>query len=195
MQRRRFLTAIVGVGAISTAGCGAISGSRSLTEPTKTSDAGNDWIERSASFEADGEEMASVGARATPIDDAIDLEIQLWHQTDTSVTDITHRVAMRDDEGQHAAEVFLGAPFAGDGDSPNVSLSPAKRRPGILIDVDDLGDLAHETINMKLRIDPRSNATGALILDSEVELDDGGLLGGAYTLDSELEFGYRELTK
>ncbi|WP_254547428.1 hypothetical protein [Halomarina pelagica] len=65
-----------------------------------------------------------------------------------------------------------------------------------MIEVDDLDDLADETIStLDLLVRPRSETATTLVVDGTIELASDDWFGGGYTLDGRLRLEFPELRK
>ena len=191
MRRRALLSTLAGTSTVALAGCGMVPGRKTLWPATRGGESHDDGtIERYVTFDAGGSKLASFGGDATPHDGGIALTTSLWHRDGTRVQRFRLRLAMPSADGDRYGEVSMLAPFAGDvGEPPDVSLSFSRRPPGLVVAVDDLDDLADETINTRLRVFPPETAT-TLTVDCSIDLTGSGLLGRQFTLDSELRFEF-----
>lgn len=191
MQRRRFLTGLCSAGAIATAGCGALSSDRSLTDPTVTTDSAG---RRALVFTQDGDEIGHVGVDGHVDAGVIHLSTEIWHREGTRVDAIELRLWMPE-AGQTPAEVAVVSPVEGDSSPPpEVTLSTPDRKPGTVLAVTDLDDLADETIStLDLRVEPPETTT-TLAVHATVELTETGVLSANYTLEGELRLEYPELS-
>ncbi|MFB6129047.1 MAG: hypothetical protein ABEJ47_04710 [Halorhabdus sp.] len=190
MQRRRFLAGLATAGSVVAAGCGAVSGDRTLSEPTVTSDSPG---RRALVFTRDGDEIGHVDVDGQIDSGVIDLSTEIWHREGTLVNAIELRLWTPGTDAT-PAEVAVVSPIEGDSSPPpEVTLSTPDRKPGTVVAITDLDDLADETIStIDLNVDP-PDAAGALAVHATVELTGAGLLGANYTLDGELELAYPEL--
>jgi hypothetical protein len=125
----------------------------------------------------------------------IELESELWHESGTTVESITLQVWMPSDEPGPAADVAVVSPVEGDSSpAPLLSLYTPDRGKGTVIEVTDLDDLGDETIStLDLIVQPRPAAGTELLIDGEIELGGGGLLGGGYSLSGRLDLDFPAL--
>jgi hypothetical protein len=200
VRRRTFLTAVGSAGAVGTAGVaggatGTYRGERTLSDPTVHADSPR---RRSLSFTADGEEVGSLGVSGSLDDGVIDLGTEIWHREGTRIESIALGVWMPPADASstaEAAEVAVVSPVEGDSSPPpDVSLSTPRREPGTLVEVDDLDDLADETIStLDLVVRPGAETEPRVVVDAALELREGGWFGTDYALDGRLEVEFPAL--
>jgi hypothetical protein len=189
MERRTFLAGLGSIGIAATAGCGAVAGETTLSEPTVDADLPG---RKALIFESDGEEIGHVGVDGTVENGLIDLSTEIWHREGTRVERIELRVWMPETES--AADVAVVSPVEGDSSPPpSVALYTPDSAPGTAIEITDLDDLADETIStLELLVRPPDAAT-KLAIDATVELAGSGALTKDYDLEGELRLSYPEL--
>jgi hypothetical protein len=192
MRRRTLLAATGTAGAAAVAGCGAFRTSETLSDPT----VGGEGPRRYLLFETGGSELASFGFDAEFSGGIYRVDTELSHRDGTTVKSIELRVRMPTLEGNTPAEVAVVSPVEGDSSAPpELHLHSPDRRPGTLITVEDLDDLADETIStLSMVVTPPSSdpSTGIhpVAVDATVELAGGGTFGTDYTLDGGLELRF-----
>lgn len=192
MRRRDVLATLATAGLAGTAGCGMIRSRTTLSDPTiHTESPGR----RSLRFTSNGQEVGSLGVTGYVASDAVTLQTELWHRDGTSVESITLGVWMPPTGTGAAADVGVLSPVEGDSSPPpSVTLSSPRRTPGTVIEIDDLDDLADETIStLDLVVRPGSETATTVVIDSTIELSTGDWLTGGYTLDGRLELEFPEL--
>jgi hypothetical protein len=192
VRRRELVAALGTAGTVTVAGCGAIRSGTTLSDPTGKSDGSG---RRSLHFSSDGEEIGHFGVDGTVASDLIELRTEIWHRDETRVQSIELRVWMPETARDTSAEVAVVSPVEGDSSPPpNVRLSSPDRDLGTVIEIDDLDDLADETIStLELLVRPASETATELSIDCTIELTSSGLLGSDYTLDGRLDLNYPEL--
>ena len=193
MDRRRCLAAIGSAGALAVAGCSALGGSTTLSDPTvRTEGPGR----RSIHFTADGEEVGHVGIDATADDGVFVLGTEIWHREDTTVQSLAFHTWAEPVEDAVGTDVAVVSPVEGDSSPPpSLTLRSPERGRGTVVEVEDIDDLRDETIStLEFLVRPGSEAVTALVVDATVDLGGGGVLGGGYTLDGRLRLSLPELT-
>jgi hypothetical protein len=193
MNRRRYLAAVSTAGVAATAGCNAVTGNQTLSDPTVNEDSPG---RKAILFTANDAEVGHLGVDGSIISDRIELSTEIWHQDGTRVKSIKLRVWMPEIATDSPAEVAVTSPVEGDSSPPpSISLYTPDRNPGTIIEITDLDDLADETIStLNLIIIPGSETATDLNIHATLELSGGGVLSSDYTLDGELQLAYPELT-
>jgi len=188
MNRRIALATFAAAGGATLAGCGSLGGTTTLSDPTLITESDR---RRSLTFTADGEEIANFGADGTADGGRIDVDTELSHSSDTTVDSISLGLAMP--AAGRAASVAVVSPVEGDSSPPpELTLSTPADGRGTLVEVTDLDDLADETVStLSFVVTPPETAT-TLTIDCEIELSDGGVVGGGYALDGSLELQFPE---
>lgn len=184
MHRRTLLRAVGAAGVAGLAGCGGIRSDRTLMDPTVT---GDSEMRRAIVFSDDGEEVGHFGVDGRDHGGVVSLSTEIWHREGTTVRSITLRVWTVPSESG-AATVALASPVQGDSSPPpDVSLYTPDRDRGKVVEITDLDDLADETIStIDLLVRPQSASARKIVIDAEIELTEGGVLGTDYTLDGQL---------
>lgn len=192
MRRRAYLATLATAGAAATAGCGTVRSATTLSEPDVHAESAQ---RRSLQFTADGEEIGSVGADGAVSNGRIELSTEIWHREGTTVESIELHVWMPPAPAESPAEVSVVSPVQGDSSPPpSISLSSPRDEPGTVIEIDDLDDLADETIStLDLVVDPGYDRATTLVIDSTIDLDSSSLFDGGYELDGQLELEFPEL--
>jgi hypothetical protein len=193
MNRRRYLAAVSTAGVVASAGCNAVTGNQTLSDPTVNEDSPG---RKAILFTANDAEVGHLGVDGSIISDRIELSTEIWHQDGTRVKSIKLRVWMPEIATDSPAEVAVTSPVEGDSSPPpSISLYTPDRNPGTIIEITDLDDLADETIStLNLIIIPGSETATDLNIHATLELSGGGVLSSDYTLDGELQLAYPELT-
>lgn len=192
MRRRSYLATLATAGAAATAGCGTVRSETTLSEP----DVHEESVQRrSLEFTADGEEVGSIGADGDVSDGRIELSTEIWHREGTTVESIELNVWMPPAAERSPAEVSVVSPVQGDSSPPpSITLSSPRDEPGTVIEIDDLDDLADETIStLDLVVEPGYDRATTLVIDSTIELDSSSLIDGGYELVGQLELEFPEL--
>lgn len=192
VNRRTFLGTCCVAGVAATAGCGAVSGTRTLSAPTVRVDAPG---RKTLVFTADDTEVGHLGVDGTVTDGRIDLSTEVWHRDGTSVDAVQLTVWMPEAARDVPAEVAVVSPVAGDSSPPPaVTLSTPERGLGTRIRVTGLDDLADETIDtLALVVIPGAETASTLRIDTVLELSGGDMFTDGYTLNGELELAYPAL--
>jgi hypothetical protein len=125
----------------------------------------------------------------------INLASELWHAEGTTVESITLQVWMPSNRPGPAADVAVVSPVEGDSSPPPlISLYTPERGKGTGIKITDLDDLKDETIStLDLIVQPREEAGTELLIDGEIKLGGGGLLGNTYLLTGRLNLDFPAL--
>ena len=189
MDRRTLLASLGAAGVAGTAGCGALGGNRTLSDPTVDRDSPS----RAALLFSDGDtEVGTLGVGGSVGTDAIRLDTNIWHRDDTRVESIRLHVWTEPDD--EPADVALVSPVTGDSSPPpSVSLGLPDRGYGTVIEIDDLDDLADETIStIDLLVAPRSESFEGTVIDAEIELSGTAWNGDDYTLRGRLDLSFPE---
>lgn len=190
MRRRRLLTTLGAVGTAAVAGCGAVSGDETLSDPTVVEDAPG---RRTLVFAVDGDEVGHFGVDGRVADGTVRMDTELWHRSNTRVRSV--RLHLWANPEHAATRIGLDAPLQGDSSAPpDVTLSTPDRGRGVLVTVDDLDDLADETIStIDLFVDPGADAATTVTVDCEIDLTGTGTFGTDYTLRGRMGLEYPEL--
>ncbi|WP_243838087.1 hypothetical protein [Halobacterium sp. R2-5] len=193
MNRRTYLAAVGTAGIAASAGCSAVTGTQTLSDPTVHEDSPG---RKALVFNSNDGEVGHVGVDGHVKSDRIELTTEIWHQDGTRVDSIELRVWMPEIATESPAEVAVAAPVEGDSSPPpSLSLSTPKRDLGTAIEITDLDDLADETIStLNLIVIPGSRTATDLNIHATIELSGGGILSTDYTLDGELQLAYPGLT-
>lgn len=191
MNRRTYLAAVSVAGATSIAGCGAVPGGETLSDPTVNTESPGS---KSLIFRSNDTEVGHFGVDGDANGDRIDLSTEIWRQEGTRVESIKLRLWMPETTTESPAEVAVVSPVEGDSSPPpSVSLSTPSRKPGTVIEVTDLDDLADETIStLNLIVVPGLDTATDLNIDVTIDLSGGGVFSSGYTLDGELRLAYPE---
>lgn len=192
MNRRAYLAAVSAAGATAIAGCGTVAGRETLSAPTVSAESSG---RKALIFTSNETEVGHFGVDGSVKADRINLSTEIWHQEGTRVKSIKLRLWMPETATESPAEVAVVSPVEGDSSPPpSVSLSTPSRKPGTVIEVTDLDDLADETIStLNLIVVPDSDTATDLNIDVTIGLSDGGVFSSDYTLDGELQLAYPEL--
>ena len=193
MNRRTYLASVCAAGVAATAGCSAVSGSKTLSEPTVNTESSG---RKALIFTENDEEVGHLGVDGTVTSERIDLSTEIWHQDATNVKSIKLRVWMPETATESPAEVAVVSPVEGDSSPPpSVALYTPDQALGTIIEITDLDDLADETIStLNLIAIPGSETATRLNIHTTIKLSGGGTLSSDYTLDGELQLAYPQLT-
>ncbi|MDS0258416.1 hypothetical protein NDI56_03210 [Haloarcula sp. S1CR25-12] len=189
MDRRKWLGLVASAGCAGVAGCGGLGGPTELSDPSTDSEPG----ERVLEWSVDGEFICAFGVSARVSGDTLALSTEIPHRDGTRVNTVSLRLWLP--ETSSSTEIALVAPVEGDSSPPpSVTLSYPDQRPGILVEVTDLDDLADETIStLDFLVRPRDPAS-ELAIDATVGLTDDGLLATDYRLTGELRLPIPDLS-
>ncbi|MFT4891382.1 MAG: hypothetical protein ACI9YT_002314 [Halobacteriales archaeon] len=193
MNRRTYLTAVCSAGVMTTAGCGAVAGERTLSDPTVAVESSG---RKAIIFTSNDEEVGHFGVDGSVESGWISLSTEIWHREGTTVESITLRVWMPETASESPADVAVVAPVEGDSSPPpSVALYTPEQALGTMIEITDLNDLGDETIStLALIVKPGTEAATELNIHATVELTGKGILSSDYTLDGALQLTYPELT-
>ncbi|GAA0533193.1 hypothetical protein ABNG02_09685 [Halorubrum ejinorense] len=194
MNRRTYLAAVSTASVAAAAGCSAVSDTQTISEPTVDADSPG---RKTLVFEADDGEVGHVGVDGTVDSGRIDLSTEIWHREGTRVSSIRLNVWTPDPATGSPARVAVVSPVEGDSSPPpSISLYTPDRRPGTVVEITDLDDLADETIStLGLVVIPAASEDTELRIRATVELTGSGVLGSDYTLDGELQLAYPALAE
>jgi len=192
MRRRRFLAAAGVAAAGASAGCGALRSTTTLSDPTRHSEVQG---RASIHFSEGGEEVGHFGVDGEVVDGVVPMSTEIWHRDGTTVESVRLRAWMPDAETP--ADVAVVSPVEGDSSPPpEVKLYTPDRRPGTVIDVTDLDDLADETIStLECIVRPWSETATTVAFDVRMALAAAGPLGTDYNLEGELRLEYPALAE
>lgn len=190
MRRRRLLATLGAATATAGAGCGALPGDETLTDPTVVED---DPGRRTLVFAVDGDEVGHFGVDGRVADGTVAMDTELWHRSNTRVRSL--RLHLWVDPLDTATRIGLGAPLEGDSSPPpKVTLSTPDRGRGVVIAVSDFDDLADETIStIDLFVDPGADAATTVGVDCEIDLASSDTFGTDYTLEGQMDLAYPEI--
>jgi hypothetical protein len=193
VNRRRYLRALCTVGVVATAGCGAVAGDRTLSDPTVDVESSG---RKTLVFASEGEKLGHLGVDGSVDSGWLDLSTELWHREGTNVKSIALRVWMPEAASESPADVAVVSPVEGDSSPPpSVALYTPERALGTTIAITDVDDLADETIStLDLVVEPGTETATKLGIHATIELTGGGVLGSHYTLDGELQLAYPGLS-
>lgn len=190
LDRREFVVALGTTGAVGLAGCGAVRGEETLSDPTVHENGparrSIEWTDDDGTVGEFGGDADMIGGELDP--GLIDLSTELSHREGTEVESIDLRIWMP--SAGSPADVAVVSPVEGDSSPPpSLSLYTPDREEGTAIAVEDLDDLADETIDtLAFMIRPPSMSTATLAIDATIELTGGGIASTDYTLEGRLEF-------
>lgn len=187
MQRRALLATTATAGIAGLAGCGLLQRDRAITEPRLKTDSPH---RKSLHFRTDDGELASFGVTGSAGSELVSLRTELSHERGSTVRSIRLRVWLPESHG----DVALVSPLEGDSSPPpDLHLSSPDDRPGTVIDIRNLDDLADETIStIELLVAPATDSPIGVGLAPTIELDRGGWLETAYTLSGRLDLHFPE---
>jgi len=190
VRRRSLLTALGTATAAGAAGCGALPGDQTLSDPTVVEDAPG---RRTLVFAVDGDEVGHFGVDGRIADGAVRMDTELWHRSNTRVRSVDLHLWV--DPDHPATRIGLGAPLAGDSSPPpEVTLSTPERGRGVVIAVSDLDDLADETIStVDLFVAPGADAATTVTVDCEIDLVGTATFGTDYTLRGRMDLAYPDV--
>ena len=192
MDRRRYLGLVASGSVVATAGCSAIAGNRTLSDPAVHVDAPE---RRGLEWTSNGDTVGELGVAGTVSSGTVDLSTEINHRQGTKVTSIALRTWMPETATDSASEVAVVSPVEGDSSPPpSLSLYTPDRGLGTVVEVDDLDDLADETIStLELLVSPGSETATRLNVATTIELASSEWFGGGYTLDGRLQLEFPEL--
>lgn len=193
MNRRRYLAAVSAAGVAATAGCNAVTGNQTLSNPAVNADSPG---RKTIIFTADDREVGHLGVDGRVESNRIDLSTEIWHQDGTRVKAIKLRVWIPEIAMESPAEVAVPSPVEEDSSPPpSIALYTPNRDPGTIIEITDLDDLADETIStLNLIVIPGSETATDLNIHATIDLAGDGILSSDYTLNGELQLAYPALT-
>jgi hypothetical protein len=190
VRRRELLTTLGAATAAGVAGCGALPGDETLSDPTVVEDAPG---RRTLVFAVDGDEVGHFGVDGRVAEGTVRMATELWHREGTRVRSV--RLHLWVDPEDSATRIGLDAPLQGDSSPPpEVTLSTPERGRGVVIEISDLDDLADETIStIDLFVDPGADAATTVTVDCEIDLASTGTFGTDYTLAGRMDLAYPEI--
>jgi len=193
MNRRRYLAAVSAAGVAATAGCNAVTGSQTFSDPTVNQDSPG---RKAIIFTGNDGEVGHFGVDGRVESNRIGLSTEIWHQEGTRVNSIKLRLWMPEIATESPAEVAVSSPVEGDSSPPpSISLYTPNRDPGTVIEITDIDDLADETIStLNLIVIPRSETATNLNIHTTIKLSGSSVLSSDYTLRGELQLAFPELT-
>ena len=191
-SRRSVLASLGSAGIATTAGCITVGDAKSLSDPSVSGDSDQS---KTLVFSSDGSEVAKLTFSGAVSSGQINLDSELWHEAGTTVESITLQVWMPSNRPGPAADVAVVSPVEGDSSPPPlISLYTPERGKGTVIKITDLDDLTDETIStLNLIVQPREKAGTELLIDGEIKLGGGGLLGNRYLLTGRLDLDFPAL--
>ncbi|WP_206424992.1 hypothetical protein [Halosimplex salinum] len=189
MRRRAFLAAAT-AGLIGTAGCEEAVVRRAVSDPERGIERRREGaVRRYLDFRTDDETLVWIEMALLRGTAPFDFDVDLSHRDGTELTNLRLRFRTPTDESAEPVGVALEAPLAGDSPpTPSVSLYHSGEGAGTVVEVDEFGALADETVGLECLVTPRSETATTLAVDVTAEVD--GPLGGAYSLDGRLEFEF-----
>ncbi len=192
MNRRTYLTTVCSAGAVATAGCSAVAGKQTLSDPTVDAESNG---RKALIFTSNDEKVGHFGVDGGVASDRTELSTEIWHQEGTKVKSIKLRIWMPETATDSPAEVAVVSPVEGDSSPPpSVALYTPDQALGTVVEITDLDDLADETIStLDLSVKPGSPTATMLKIHATIELGGGGILSSDYTLDGELQVAYPAL--
>ncbi|WP_276257910.1 hypothetical protein [Haloglomus litoreum] len=192
MNRRAYLATVCGAGITATAGCSAVAGRRTLSDPHVSVDSPG---RKALVFESGGAEVGHLGVDGSVVAGRLELSTEIWHREGTTVDRVRLRVWMPETATESPAKVAVVSPVEGDSSPPpSVALHTPDEALGTVVELSDLDDLADETIStLELLVVPGAAGATALAIDTTIDLAAGGILGRGYTLDGTLHLEYPEL--
>jgi len=193
MKRRSYLAAICSAGVVATAGCSAVAGEQTLSDPSVAAESAG---EKALIFTVNGNEVGHFGVDGHAESGLIELSTEIWHRDDTTVDAIRLRVWMPETAAETPSEVAVVSPVEGDSSSPpEITLSTPDRALGTVIEITDLDDLADETIStLHLLVRPGSATAAELNIHSTIDLTNRGAFSEDYSLEGELQLEYPDLS-
>lgn len=194
MDRRTYLTAMCSAGVVTTAGCNALAGEKTLSEPTVDADSKGRKV---LVFADNGQEIGYLGVNGRVEPGLVKLSTTIWHRDETTVDSVRLRVWMPETATESPSEVAVISPVEGDSSAPpSITLSTPDRALGSVIEITDFDDLANETIStLDLLVRPGSKTATTLMIQTTIGLTGTGSFSSNYTLTGELELEYPELSR
>ncbi|MFT4884822.1 MAG: hypothetical protein ACI8U4_002340 [Natronomonas sp.] len=184
MRRRAFLASTLTATSTVIAGCNSDDSRTEHTDPTVESDDGDDakYLE----FHGDETVLATVGVDPNLNPTPSALFVWISHPEDTRLESLTQRFAASGGDGG-PPELSVRASDESD-DIPHPPVSLSRDGGAAVVEVDEFGDLADETVFIPLAVTRWPEAAHGLVVESTVEMraDDH-----THVLDGRLEFEFR----
>jgi hypothetical protein len=183
MRRRAFLATALTATSTIIAGCGSTDSRTEHTNPTVTHDDHDNakYLE----FYADNTELTIVGVdpniNATPGS----LFVSVSHPENTRLRRLTQRFVTPDSDG---AQLRLSVQPPGDSDSPNPPISLSQDERVAVVEVEDFGALADESVFITLTISHWPESARGLVVENTVELTRTETPDYTHVLNGQLEF-------
>lgn len=189
MRRRAYLASVLTGTSAVLAGCGSVESRTEHTDPTlKVVNERSQDTDLFLEFHDDGTELATVGVDPSIESVPSGFLMEISHRRDTRLQSLTQRVTAPDGDG---ASVELALPDSPDdtfGTPPPVSLS--QDGTAAVVEVDQFGDLADETVFITLDVARWPESYHGLAVESTVELVETDSPDHTHVLSGRIEFDY-----
>lgn len=186
MRRRAFLASALTAPSITIAGCSSVGPRTEHTDPTVEADDHDDA--KYLGFHGDGAELATVGVDPDLAPLPKTLFVSISHREGTDLQSLTQRFVAPDGEGP-PPQLSVQASSEGD-DIPHPPVSLSEDGMAAVVDVDQFGDLADETVFVPLTVTRWPESARRLVAESTVELVERGTVDHTHVLDGRLQFEF-----
>lgn len=212
MHRRAYLLSALTAASTITAGCGSPAGDNSAseddapsesgptesriehTDPTTVGDNnGRRDIEKYLQFHGDGINLPTVGIDPGGGFPPSNFLTTISHNENTELRSLTQRFTLSDGDGS-PLRLSGQASFTGDPD-PRPSVSVSGDGQTAVVDVQQFGDLADETVFMNLSVADWPESARRLVVKNTVELVETNSLNQRHVLKGQLEFEFTAETE
>ena len=188
MRRRAFLASALTATSTIIAGCGSADSRIEHTNPTVENDDQDNA--KYLAFHGDGAELATVGVDPNMDPVSRTLFVSISHPEDTQLQSLTQRFAAPDSDGT-PPQLSLHASSEGD-DIPHPSVSLFQDGMAAVVEVDQFGELADESVFIPLTVTRWPESARRLVVESTVELVEMGAADHTHVLDGQLEFEFSD---
>lgn len=184
MRRRALLATALTASSTVLAGCGSTDSRTEHTNPTVTHE--DQDTAKYLEFRADSTELATVGVDSNLEYTPNTLFVSISHRVDTRLQSLTQRFATPDSDG---TQLRLSVqPPAESTDSPNPPTSLSRDDSAVVLEVDEFGALADESVFIPLTIDHWPESASQLGIETTVELTETEAPDHTHVLNGQLDF-------
>jgi hypothetical protein len=186
MRRRAFLASALTAASTTVAGCGSADSRTEHTDPAVKHD--DHDAAKYLTFGGDDTELATVGVDPNPRPLPKALFVSISHTEDTRLQSLTQRFTAPDGDGPPPQLAVRDSSESNDVPHPPVSLS--QDGAAAVVDVDEFGDLADETVFVPLTVTRWPESARRLVVENTAELVETGGADHTHVLEGRLEFEF-----
>lgn len=183
MRRRTFLATGLTVASTGIAGCSLSDSRTEHTNPTVTHDDHDNA--KYLDFRSDDTEFAIVGVEPNLAATPSSLFVSISHRVDTRLQSLTQRFVTPDST---EAQLRLSVHPPEDGESPNPPISLSQEEGAAVLEADEFGALADESVFMTLTVTHWPESARRLVVENTLELTETEAPDHTHVLDGNLEF-------